>query len=220
MTDDPAMTRRPIRSRSSRWASAVASALARRRITPNSISVASVVFSLAAALAFAATARVDSSWMRAILYLTAIPLVVLRLLANLFDGMVAVEGGLRGPSGEVYNELPDRLSDALIFVGAGYGASAWPWAPAMGWAAAVAALMTAYVRALGASVGSGQDFSGPMAKPQRMWLVMAGGLIASGEAIAGLPARAMPIALAAIAAGAFLTTARRSIRLIRKLESR
>ena len=33
-------------------------------------------------------------------------LVPARLVANLLDGLVAVEGGLGGKSGEIYNELP------------------------------------------------------------------------------------------------------------------
>lgn len=37
-----------------------------------------------------------------------------RLLCNLFDGMVAVEGGKSTPSGELFNDIPDRVADPLI----------------------------------------------------------------------------------------------------------
>jgi phosphatidylglycerophosphate synthase len=64
--------------------------------------------------------------------------------------------------------MPDRVSDALIFVGAGYAIGG---IASMGWAAAVVSVFIAYVRAIGASVGTGQVFVGPMAKPHRMALM-------------------------------------------------
>ena len=48
----------------------------------------------------------------------------LRLLCNLFDGMVAIEGGFKTKAGEIFNELPDRFSDAFIFIGAAYSVPA------------------------------------------------------------------------------------------------
>src|SRR5215475_6504615 len=87
--------------------------------------------------------------MRAALLVVAAAGIQLRLLCNLLDGMVAVEGGRGTKSGEVFNDAPDRLADVLIFVGAGY-ALRWPdWGSALGWAAAVVAVLTAYVRILG-----------------------------------------------------------------------
>jgi phosphatidylglycerophosphate synthase len=82
--------------------------------------------------------------------------------------MVAVEGRKGGPTGDLWNEAPDRVSDAAIFIGAGYAATSEPW---LGFAAALMAVFVAYVRALGASVGAGQCFLGPQAKPQRMALM-------------------------------------------------
>src|SRR5439155_1544730 len=82
--------------------------------------------------------------------------IQLRLLCNLLDGMVAIEGGLQSKSGDVFNEVPDRVSDALILLGAGYAtapALGLAWAGALGSAAALLAVLTAYVRALGATVG-------------------------------------------------------------------
>ena len=46
--------------------------------------------------------------------------IQLRLLCNLLDGMLAVEEGLKSKTGDIYNEVPDRLADILILVGAGY----------------------------------------------------------------------------------------------------
>ncbi len=43
--------------------------------------------------------------------LSAQLVVGVALLANLFDGMVAVEGGLGTPSGILFNDFPDRIAD-------------------------------------------------------------------------------------------------------------
>ena len=61
----------------------------------------------------------------------------------MLDGMVAVEGGKGSPDGPIWNEAPDRYSDIVILVGAGYGAAfAGAASPSLGWAAAVFAVMT------------------------------------------------------------------------------
>ena len=84
-----------------------------------------------------------------------------------------MESGRTSAVGELYNEIPDRVSDVAILVGLGYAAGGWPTA---GWAASVAAVLTAYVRAQIVAAGGPQDFVGPMAKPQRMFLVTVTGL--------------------------------------------
>ena len=99
--------------------------------------------------------------------------VQMRLLANLLDGMVAVHANKASPLGEVFNEVPDRFSDLVILVGLGYAAGG---NPTLGGLAAAGAILTAYVRAFGASLGLGQDFRGPMAKPQRMFFVTLGAI--------------------------------------------
>lgn len=102
-----------------------------------------------------------------------------RLICNLLDGMVAVEGGMRTPTGAVFNDLPDRISDTLILAGIGYGLTGFPWAVSLGWATALLAALTAYIRVLGGACGLAQRFTGPMAKPHRMALVTAGAIIAA-----------------------------------------
>ena len=88
-------------------------------------------------------------------------------LVGLLDGMVAVEGGLGSRSGEVFNEVPDRIADPLLIVPAGY-ACGLVWGPELAWTAGLLALLTAYIRALGGTLGLPQSFAGPMAKPHRM----------------------------------------------------
>ena len=62
-----------------------------------------------------------------LLLIAAAGFIQLRRLCNLFDGMVAVEGGFKTKSGELYNDLPDRFSGALILAGKDAG-------PAPDWA--------------------------------------------------------------------------------------
>ena len=70
----------------------------------------------------------------------------LRLLANMLDGMVAVQCGTASPVGELYNEVPDRVSDTAAFVGAGYATGSHP---ALGYVAAILAVFIAYIRVQG-----------------------------------------------------------------------
>lgn len=109
-----------------------------------------------------------SPWLQRGFWLAGAALCQVRLLANLFDGMVAVKRQIASKKGELYNEVPDRISDAAIFIGLGYASQG---IPALGYIAAVLALFVAYVRAVGKVAGAPQDYRGPMAKPQRMALV-------------------------------------------------
>ncbi len=159
--------RRPISARNSRYSQNISIFLARQGVSPNAISVASVVFAMGAGLCLIATSGNFSH--RGWWVLTAV-LIVLRLLANMLDGMVALETGNSSASGELFNEVPDRVSDAVIFVCAGFAAGS---SIHLGYIAAILALFIAYVRALGNHMGVAQLFIGPMAKSQRMFTLAA-----------------------------------------------
>jgi len=165
--------RRPIASRNSKLAARVARWLAERGVSPNHISQASMGFAACAGLMFWLSSVTDG-FPYALCLLGAALGCQFRLLCNLFDGMVAVEGGRGAPDGPFWNEAPDRVADALIFVGLGLGAGQ----PALGWAAAAFAIGTAYLRELGSAQGLSADFRGPMAKPQRMAIVTGAALVA------------------------------------------
>ena len=83
----------------------------------------------------------------------------------MLDGMVALAAGKASWRGEVLNDLPDRVSDVLIFVGAAH--SGWMH-PLFGYWAAIMSLGTAYVGMLGQAVGAQREFGGLMSKPWRM----------------------------------------------------
>lgn len=215
--------RRPIAIRE--WAASrrVARWLAGHRISPNLISIAGMVCGVGAGAALVATSHTSGPAAR-VVWLGAAALVQLRLLANMFDGMVAVEREQASPLGELYNEVPDRISDAATLVGLGYAAGG---AVVLGYVAACVALLVAYVRAMGGLTGARQEFCGPMAKPHRMGVVtlvaLYGGLTPSawqpgvgetagwGVAVGGL--------IIIIVGGAW-TTARRLRRTARALRER
>ncbi len=200
-------TRRPIASRNSRWAQALARKLATSRVTPNMISQVSVGFAALAGGCFWA-AEGAGLW----LLLPGALAVQGRLVCNLIDGMVAIEGGQKAPDGPFWNEAPDRAADILILVGLGLGAGL----PALGWAAAALAVLTAYLRELGRAEGMAPDFGGPLAKPQRMAVVTGGALLA---ALTGAP-WLLPATLALLVAGTAATAALRARRLVLWLRAR
>ena len=218
MTDE--VTRRPISTRDTRWAAACAGWLARRRIRPNTISIMSVVFAAAAGGCLVWLGLTNELLPGILLPLGAALCIQLRLLCNLFDGMVAVEQGQKTKSGEIFNELPDRFADALILAGAGYVAPALGWLNELGWTAAVLAVITAYVRSLGAAVGAGQHFLGPMAKQHRMATMTITCVGLSVTAAWPYRGEMIAVALGLIVAGCLVTIVRRSVRIVRELESR
>lgn len=187
-------SRRPIAARGSAFAQRTAAWLASSGITPNAISVLSIAFATAGA---AALLWLASPW-GALLCAAGIQA---RLLCNLFDGMVAMEGGKATATGALYNEVPDRIADSVLLIALGYAAGWW-W---LGWLAALLAALTAYVRTLGGALGQAQDFRGPMAKQHRMALMTLACLIAPIELALAGSRFALLVAAAVIAAGSALT---------------
>lgn len=140
--------RRPLSSRATAWAHWLADGLVRAKVSPNSVSLASLVF---AALGAALLLRGAQPWC----LVAAAACVQLRLCCNLLDGMVAIEGRRQTPTGVLYNELPDRVADSMLIVALGFAVAA-SW---LGWLGALAAALTAYIRVLGGSLGFPQDFA-------------------------------------------------------------
>lgn len=212
-------SRRPLTSRDTKWAAALAGWLVRRRVQPNTISVLSLGFASFAGMALIGAGSVNGVW-RGILFLLAAGLIQLRLLCNLLDGMVAVEGGFKTKSGEIYNELPDRIADVMILAGAGYAQPSSPWLQTLGWMAAALAVITAYVRALGVSVGTQQYFLGPMAKPHRMATLTVACVLMAVLVLVRKPIDLLQPALIILCLGCLVTIARRVVRIVRELESK
>jgi phosphatidylglycerophosphate synthase len=125
--------RRPLKTRQAGWARGLAQALGAMGITPNAISVLGIG---AAALGAGAMLHAPEN---PLFWLLGALGIQIRLLANMLDGLVAVEQGKASATGPLFNELPDRIEDALLLVAAGYGAGA----PELGYGATVLAVATA-----------------------------------------------------------------------------
>jgi phosphatidylglycerophosphate synthase len=184
-------------------------------LKPNSVSLLSIVSAAAAGGAFLLAVRSEHAWAY---WLAGAAGVQLRLFCNLMDGLLAVEGGLKSPTGEMFNELPDRIGDALILVPLGY-AGGTDWSVALGWAAACGAVGTAYIRAMGASLTGHHDFCGPMAKPHRMAAVTVLCFIMMALDLTNHPLPAVTWGLALIVAGIAITCGRRIVHLARSLKT-
>lgn len=203
--------RRPLTSRNSAWAARLASWAVTREITPNQISQASMGFA-AAGFALYAMATQVAGIAQFLALLLAAATIQSRLVCNLIDGMVAIEGGKGAKDGPFWNEAPDRVSDFLFLAGAGLAAGQ----PSLGLFAAVLAIATAYIRELGRAEGFPPDFSGPLAKPQRMAILTVGTILAALYASEWT----LTVTLWIIVAGTSATILRRSWRLIERLNSR
>lgn len=205
--------RRPIPARQSEYAIRAARTLVRAGVTANQVSIAGMLAALAAGALLWTRAGEDAGGRAA--WFAAACLVQLRLLANLLDGMVAVESRTASRTGELYNEIPDRLSDIAILLGLGAAGGA----AALGVGAALGAVLTAYVRAQAKASGAPMEYCGPMAKPHRMMVVT---LAAVYAALMPAAAQSLPVgdgrlgaatvALWIIAVGCVVTMFRRILR--------
>lgn len=211
--------RRPVRLRENKAVRALARWLVRAGMQPNQVSILSVLFAALSGLCLTLSVTANLEWLIALLAIAA-AFIALRGLCNLCDGLMAVEGGLKTRSGEIFNDLPDRISDPLLLVAVGYSIDGASWGHELGWGAGLLAVMTAYVRVLGGSAGGSQQFCGPMAKTHRMIVIMAACLIAAVEAAMGWNPRVMILALGLIIVGSVITVLRRTYRVVKELESR
>jgi phosphatidylglycerophosphate synthase len=208
---DIEMARRPLKTRQRGWARGLAAGLSEAGVSPNAVSLLSLGFAAAAAVCLLLVGS-SAGRERSALLIAAAAGVQLRLLCNLLDGLIAVEGGKRTAAGELFNEVPDRFADVLLLVAAGWAAGT----PAVGWAAAVLAVLTAYVRVLGGSLGFAQSFAGPMAKPHRMAVLTGACLLSCFEPSAGL----LVLGLWLILLGSAVTVVRRLVVIVRLLRER
>jgi phosphatidylglycerophosphate synthase len=152
-------SRRPIAAAFRRTADAATRFCVRHGIHPDTISYLSIVAALAAAICFWKSGQ--NRW----LLIVAPLFCYLRLWFNMLDGMVAVASNTASRRGEILNDLPDRISDVIIFVGVAH--SGW-MNPFFGYWAAIFAVLTAYVGLFGKALAVQREFGGIMSKPWRM----------------------------------------------------
>lgn len=211
MTDEQSTpeNRRPLKVRGVGLVNQFARWLSQKSITPNHISLLSIVFALFAAICLLIVPQYGGG-QKVVLYVLAALLIQGRLLCNLFDGLVAVEGGKSTASGELFNDIPDRISDSLIIIAAGYSIVSVTYGDILGWCGALLAVLTAYIRTLAVSIGAPANFTGPMAKQHRMALLTFACIATAFEQYFWQHDYVMLIALIILNLGCVLTNWRRA----------
>jgi phosphatidylglycerophosphate synthase len=171
MAEYQPLSRRPIAAVFRRTAHSTVRLCVRLGIHPDLVSYASIVAAAGAGVCYWQAQAIPA------LLLVAVALCYVRLWLNMLDGMVALASGKASRSGEIVNELPDRISDVVIFVGVAHSGLCHPLS---GYWVAIFALLVAYVGMLGQAVGVQREFSGVMAKPWRMALLHVGAWVTLG----------------------------------------
>ena len=158
-------SRRPIAAVFRQTADVAVQFCVRHGIHPDAISYLSLVAALVATLCF------WQSGARHWLLIIAPLFCYLRLWFNMLDGLVAFAAGKASRRGEILNDLPDRVSDIVIFVGVSHSGLMHPF---IGYWAAIFAVLTSYVGLFGQALGVQRQFGGVMSKPWRMVALHAG----------------------------------------------
>lgn len=159
MSTYQASSRRPIAAVFRRTGDAATQFCVRHAIHPDAISYLSILAALIAAICFC------KSGQRRWLLIIAPLFCYVRLWFNMLDGLVAFAAGKASRRGEILNDLPDRISDVVIFVGVAHSGS---MNPLIGYWTAIFAVLTSYVGLFGQALGVQRQFGGIMSKPWRM----------------------------------------------------
>jgi len=161
-------SRRPIADVFRRTANVAVRWFVRLGVHPDAVSYGSMVAAAAAGACFWRSGQFP------ILLVPAALFCYLRLWLNMLDGMVALASGKASLRGEILNDLPDRFSDVIIFVGVAHSGLCNPF---LAYWVAIVSLLVAYVGLFGQAVRVQREFSGLMGKPWRMVLLHVGAWI-------------------------------------------
>lgn len=137
-------------------------ALHRAGVTPNGVTTAAIIGSIAAgaAVAFARDR---------LALLLLLPLwLFLRMALNAIDGMMARELDLASKSGAVLNEVGDVVSDLSLYLPLAFvePRALWPIV-----AFSLGAALTEFCGVLGQALGAKRQYQGPMGKSDRAFVV-------------------------------------------------
>lgn len=181
--------------------------LVTRRVSPDTLTAAAVVVSVAAGSAIAA----GGLFHRPTLWLLVPPLVLLRLALNALDGSVARRTRRVRPFGAALNEIGDRVGDAAMIGATGFAAR-----PALAAGAVASSFLASSMGVLALALTGRRDSGGPMGKADRA------ALVAASAAIGALAGSALPftVVLWTVLAGGLITAVVRLARIRRALELR
>ena len=154
--------RRPISNLFRRMAYGFVDYCVEKGIHADTISYFSVIFAIIAGV------LLYLSSYKPFLLLIAPLFYLLRGYCNMADGMVALKANKASYRGEVINELPDRISDTLIYLG--LGLSMFANINLVYWVI-FGMLFVSYIGVLGKAVGARRQYGGIMSKPNRMYVL-------------------------------------------------
>lgn len=176
--------------------------LMRIGVTSEMVAVIGMVLGILAGVAFMATG--ESNHPR-LAWGIGIALCLLRAITIRLDAMLQPASIRQSREDEFYNELPERVSDAVTLLGFGFASDSSPW---LGLAAALSAIFSAYIRSLASARLGGKRPQGVvfMTRSQRLILLsLASTLILAGVST-GIPGTDLPeITLWVVIAGCLFT---------------
>ncbi len=180
--------------------------LMRLGITSESVAGAGMILGIFAGIAFMATG--ETSHPRLAWGIGA-GLCFLRTLAIRLDDMLQPNSFRQSREDEFYNELPERVSDAVTLLGFGFAVNSTPW---LGLAAALSAIFSAYIRSLAITRLGGANLSGwvLMTRSHRLILLSVASLATLAELRSPWTLTTIPeITLGLIVVGCLLTVLHR-----------
>ena len=176
------------------------------------IAILGMVLGILAGLSFFVTSEApDPKWF----WLLGMVFCLLRIGTIQIVGVLSSHSSRSLSEDEFFNELPERVSDAVTMIGFGFAVHSSPW---LGLGAALGAIFSAYVRSMGQTMGADEKDSsrGPMTRTHRLLLVSTTSiLMVCGISYEGFQTPIPQIALWTIIFGCFATIALRLFSLSR-----
>ncbi|WNY27798.1 CDP-alcohol phosphatidyltransferase family protein [Methanolapillus ohkumae] len=151
----------------------VASRLAKYKVTPDTLSIVSLVFSLIAGIFFylaGTTTTFEPVWM---LFAAGV-CVLINSGLDAFDGAVARMMGIAGKKGDFLDHVIDRYADVFIIGGIIFGGLC-PWQ--IGLIAIVGVLLTSYLGTQAQAMDIGRYYGGIMGRADRLIIILVGTLL-------------------------------------------
>ncbi|MGA9098209.1 MAG: CDP-alcohol phosphatidyltransferase family protein [Methanotrichaceae archaeon] len=160
------MTLDGLRNKSKAVAEPFAAVAQEAGITPNQLSVLSLIFGVASAVFYYLSSFSSSKGI--ILFMAAL-MVLLNALTDMVDGALARMTGSADQKGDLLDHVIDRYADILILSGivfAGY--APWP----VGFLAVAGVLLTSYIGTQAQAINLGRYYGGMMGRADRLTAII------------------------------------------------
>ncbi len=192
--------------RRSAWIRRLILLLMRLGLTSERVAGVGMVLGILAGIAFMATGELANAKLA---WGIGGTLCLLRAAAIRIDAWLQPNSLRQSREDEFYNELPERVSDAVTLLGFGFAIDSSPW---LGLAAALTAIFSAYIRSLSSPRADWKKSSAPvlMTRSQRLLLLALASLLMILDVALHYPGFDLPRAtLSIIVAGCLVTVVQR-----------